>query len=96
MITDIYIMATTNGEHGPDSNHYRGTAVDISRINGQKMILMGLNNQIEKLQEVMDDFPNVRENFGPHFKHKYSVESGTWNYSHPVGGHQDHIHFSVR
>lgn len=95
-ITDIYIMATTNGRHSSTSNHARGTAIDISRINGQKMILVGSNNQIEELQIAMDAFPNVRENFGPYFKHKYSVESDTWNYSHPVGGHQDHIHFSVR
>lgn len=95
-ITDIYIMATTNGRHSSTSNHARGTAIDIIRINGQKMILIGSNNQIRELQDAFDDFPNVRENFGPYFKHKYSVESDTWNYSHPIGGHQDHIHFSVR
>jgi hypothetical protein len=42
-----------------NSNHTRGTAVDISRINGQKMFLIGPNDQIKKLQEAMDDFPNV-------------------------------------
>jgi hypothetical protein len=78
-----------------NSNHTRGTAVDISRINGQKMFLIGPNDQIKKLQEAMDDFPNVRENFGPHFKHKYSAETDSWNYNYPIGGHKDHIHFSV-
>jgi len=96
-ITTIHIFATTNGEHGsPNSNHYKGTAVDISRINGVKMAVSGLTQQIIELQEAMDNFPNIRENFGPHFKHKYSVETGTWNFNHNVGGHQDHIHFSVR
>lgn len=38
----------------------------------------------------------IRENFGPHFKHKYDINSNTWNYNHPIGGHQDHIHISVR
>ena len=95
-ITSIHIFATTNGGHGPRSNHFNGTALDISRINGNKMILSGVTQQIIKLQEAMDSFPNVRENFGPHFKHKYSVESNSWNFSHPIDGHQDHIHFSVR
>lgn len=44
----------------------------------------------------MDNFPNVRENFGPHFKHKYYIGSDTWDMSYDVGGHQDHIHFFVR
>ncbi|MFC3416081.1 hypothetical protein [Algoriphagus hitonicola] len=95
-ITSIYIAATTNGTHGPGSNHYNGTAIDISRINGVKMSVSGITNQIIQLQIAMDNFPNVRENFGPHFKHKFSIETGKWNYSHPVGGHSDHIHFSVR
>lgn len=60
------------------------------------MIVSGLTQQITELQETMDDFPNVRENFGPHFKHKYSIENDTWNFNYNVGGHQDHIHFSVR
>jgi hypothetical protein len=95
-ITRIYVAATTNGGHSSTSNHYNGTAIDISRINGSKMALTGVTNQITQLQLAMDNFPNVRENFGPYFKHKYSSESNSWNYNHPVGGHNDHIHFSVR
>lgn len=96
-ITNIYIMATTNG-HGTTgtSNHLKATAVDISRINGQKMALTGLTEQIKELQKAMDNYDHVRENFGPSFKHKYSMESDSWNYNHPVKGHKDHIHFSVR
>jgi hypothetical protein len=95
-ILKIYVAATTNGGHGSTSNHYNGTAIDISRINGAKMALTGVTNQITQLQIAMDDFPNVRENFGPSFKHKFSIESNNWNYNHPVKGHGDHIHFSVR
>jgi len=95
-ITRIYVAATTNGQHGSTSNHYNGTAIDISRINGSKMASTGVTKQITQLQLAIDDFPNVRENFGPYFKHKYSTESDSWNYNHPVGGHVDHIHFSVR
>ena len=95
-INSIYIMATTNGKHGSTSNHPKGTAVDISRINGKKMILTGLNNQIIELQKAFDNFDYIRENFGPYFKHKYEKASNTWNYYHPVGGHKDHIHVSIR
>lgn len=95
-ITEIYIMATTNGDHSDNSNHYNGTAVDISRINGNKMALSGVTDQIIELQEAFDNYQYVRENFGPHFKHKYSIETDSWNYNHPVGGHTSHIHFSSK
>lgn len=94
-ITSINIYATTNGVHAPP-NHDTGTAVDINRINGIRMAESGLTNQIKELQKAFDKFQYIRENFGPYFKHKYSVELGTWNYNYPVGGHKDHIHISVR
>jgi len=95
-ITDIYIMATTNGGHSSTSNHSRGSAIDISRINGQKMLVSGTTEQIVQLQIAFDNYQYIRENFGPHFKHKYSVETNTWDYNYPVGGHKDHIHISTR
>jgi len=95
-ITSIHIMATSNGAHSPTSNHANGTAVDISRINGVKMVTSGVTNQIEKLQEAFDQFQYIRENFGPSFKHKYFIESNSWNYNFNVGGHKDHIHISIR
>lgn len=33
-IKQLYISTTTNGEHSTYSNHYSGTAIDISEING--------------------------------------------------------------
>lgn len=95
-ITNIHIAATTNGQHSPTSNHTNGTAIDISRINGKKMAITGITDQIIELQKALDNFQYVRENFGPHFKHKYYKNTNTWNYNYPVGGHRDHIHFSVR
>lgn len=96
-ITSIYISATTNG-HGTTgpSNHLKATAVDISRLNGNKMALTGVTPQIIELQKAMDNYEYIRENFGPYFKHKYSIESDSWNYNHPVSGHKDHIHFSIK
>ncbi len=60
------------------------------------MIMTGVTNQIIELQKSFDNFTHIRENFGPYFKHKYDLYSQTWNYNHPVGGHKDHIHISVR
>ena len=54
------------------------------------------NLATEITQNAMDNFQYIRENFGPHFKHKYSIETNTWNYNHPVSGHKDHIHIAVR
>jgi len=88
-ITDIYIKATTNGAHAPTSNHYLGLAVDISRINGQYVQNLGGSNPlVQQLQIALDNVPNSRENFGPAFQHKLGTD-------HYVGGHTDHIHFSV-
>ena len=99
-ITSIYIMATTNGKHSSLSNHYKSTAVDISRINGRKMALTGVTNQIIKVQEAFDNFQYIRENFGPYFKHKFSVEDpvgSQWDYNYTrAGDHSHHIHISTR
>ncbi len=95
-ITSIYVSATTNGKHSATSNHPSGLAIDISRINGKKMALTGVTNQIKELQKAFDSFQYIRENFGPFFKHKYDLNTGRWNLNHSVGGHKDHIHISVR
>ena len=94
-ITSIYIMATTNGTHSATSNHSRGTAVDVSRINDVKIINLGANSQVKALQNAFDDYQNIRENFGPYFKHK-TFPNGIVNLNWPIGGHQDHIHVSVQ
>ena len=96
-ITSINIYATTNG-HGTtgDSNHLKATAIDINSINGNRMTVTGLTPQITELQKAFDNYQYIRENFGPYLKHKYSVESNTWNLNYPVSGHTDHIHISVR
>ncbi|TYA52258.1 hypothetical protein [Formosa maritima] len=95
-INEVNIYCTTNGNHSTTSNHYNGTAVDINSINRQRMALTGVTNQIIQLQEGFDNYQYIRENFGPHFKHKYDIYSNTWNHNYPVGGHGDHIHISVR
>lgn len=88
-ITSIYIMATTNGEHTtPQSNHFRGLAVDISRINDIPIIVLGANNLVTALQQAIEQTTNRRENFGPALKLKLGQP---WS----IGGHDNHIHFSI-
>lgn len=94
-ITSIHIAATTNGEHAAESNHKKGTAVDISKINGTRLIHLGPNSQVTALQNGFQSFHNIRENFGPVFKFK-TFSNGNVHSNWPVGGHKDHIHISVQ
>ena len=88
-IHQIYIKATTNGIHGPESNHFRKLALDISKINGSSVLALGPNNPlVVALQNAFENVPNRRENFGPAFERK-------WGQPWPVGDHEDHLHFSV-
>lgn len=75
------------------SRHNTGQAVDISRINGKK-IINGFPSDpqvraiVTALQQKFESFPQRRENFGPAFKKKLGQPF-------QVAGHQDHIHYSV-
>lgn len=127
-IRSIKIMCTKNGKHSDCSNHFHGEAVDISAIDGVKLIFMKyslmknlsdseqvkLHNELKDLnlewdllyeriltlQIWMERYPSRRENFGPIFKTKFSTEitnaSERFDFDYEIGGHQDHIHFSVR
>lgn len=52
------------------------------------MINSGITPEIVSLQQSLENLSNIRENFGPSFKHKNGLP---WT----VPGHQDHIHFSI-
>lgn len=96
-INAINIYATTNGIHGDNSNHYKSQAVDINSINGKRMFITGLTNQIKELQKALDNFKYVRENYGPYFKHKYYIAKDIWDLNKKgVGDHSTHIHFAIR
>ncbi|MFZ6665753.1 hypothetical protein [Peijinzhouia sedimentorum] len=88
-INRIYIKATTNGVHGQNSNHYRGLAIDLSRINNEYIMNLGANSQVAALQLALETFPFIRENFGPFLKNKLNAPFNQ------VQDHQTHIHFSV-
>jgi hypothetical protein len=88
----IYVSATTNGAH-ESPRHASGQAIDMSRINGQ-LISVGYSSDpavkaiVDALQDQADAQAGIRENFGPHLKHKHGSAWG-------VSGHADHIHWSV-
>lgn len=68
-IVTIYIEATTNGHHVKvTSNHFKGLALDISRINGVPLIVQGASKYVKALQNAFDCLPNIREKFWPLFQ----------------------------
>lgn len=52
-------------------------------------LALGPNNHLVVTQQnAFENVPNRRENFGPAFERK-------WGQPWPVGGHDNHLHFSV-
>lgn len=94
-ITEIHISSSTNGSHAFGSNHYFGTAIDISRINNRRLINIGLNKQVIELQRAFSALDNVRENYGPYIKQKVRL-NGVPDANSYVSGHRNHIHFSIQ
>jgi hypothetical protein len=91
-LTSIYIASASDSHIFP-SRHAQGKAVDISRINGTKIILGYPGTKFVKLivdaiQTTFESYSGRRENFGPFLKKK----NGS---TYSVSGHLDHIHLSV-
>jgi hypothetical protein len=92
---DRIYVSSANDQHQPPSRHMQGAgkAVDISRINGQKMILAypgdaSVKAIVDAIQTELESYAHRRENFGPAMKKKLGAD-------YAIGGHADHIHFSV-
>lgn len=91
-LTKIYISSASDSHLLP-SRHAQSKGVDISRIDGTK-IVMGYPSDahvkaiVDAIQTTFESYTHRRENYGPMFKKKSGV-------AHAVGGHQDHIHLSV-
>jgi len=91
-LSKIYI-SSANDSHTLPSRHMQSKAVDISRINGTKMVLgypQGgtIKAIVDAIQNEFEGFSSKRENFGPHIKKKLGKDK-------TVSGHADHIHLSV-
>ena len=91
-LNKIFVSSASDSHKSP-SRHTQKKAVDISRINGTKIVVGYPSNAtlkaiVDALQDTFETFSKRRENFGPHLKLKLGLP-------HQVDGHADHIHFSV-
>lgn len=91
-LSTIYI-SSANDKHVLPSRHMQRKAVDISRINGIKIVIGysqvdAITAIVDAIQGSFENYHAKRENFGPQLKKKLGV---VW----PVSGHNDHIHLSV-
>jgi hypothetical protein len=90
---DSIFVSSARRQNPNNSRHNTGRAVDISRINGVRM-LGGFNTNphvkaiVTAIQETFESFHERRENFGPAMKKKLGQPF-------QVAGHKDHIHLSV-
>ena len=92
VLSTIYI-SSANDKHVLPSRHMQRKAVDISRINGIKIVIGysqvgAVRAIVDAIQDAFEKYHAKRENFGPHRKKKLGL---VW----PVSGHNDHIHLSV-
>jgi hypothetical protein len=92
VLTKIYVSSAFDS-HTMPSRHMQQKAVDISRINGTKIVIGypqgGATKAIvDAIQDSFESFAFRRENFGPHIKKKLGQNK-------TVAGHDDHIHLSV-
>ena len=94
VLSKIYISSAHDSHQFP-SRHVQGDgkAVDISRINGNKMSTHYTSDPTVKaitdaMQNEFENYAHRRENFGPLFKKKLGNP-------YTVSGHGDHIHISV-
>lgn len=88
----LYVSSAYDS-HVMPSRHMQHKAVDISRINGTKIVLgyPGVAETkaiVEAIQDEFESYSTRRENFGPYLKRKHGQD---WT----VSGHDDHIHLSV-
>jgi hypothetical protein len=91
-LLSLYIASASDSHIFP-SRHSMKKAVDISRINGTKIVLgypgnKSLKSIVDAIQTSFESYSGRRENFGPLLKRKKGKPF-------TVQGHNDHIHFSV-
>lgn len=96
-VKSVNINSTTGGHAGTTSRHNSGKAVDINRINGQRVDSATGSAVAGNLQGVAAQQSNIRENFGPAYTVK-TVSPGsqpvTINNAALTRSHQNHVHLS--
>lgn len=94
-VESVNINSTTGGVHEEGSNHYKGRAVDINRVNGEKVSMS--NQDAKNLQTVARSESATRENFGPSIMEKNAVAGGkttTITDKAMTQAHKNHLHIS--
>ena len=92
-IVQSLVISSANDSHAWPSRHVQQKAVDISRINGR--FIAGSYGKdpaitaiVQRMQQEFERVAGRRENFGPYLKLKHGKP-------YRVGGHGDHMHFSI-
>lgn len=99
-ITSVNISCTTNGRHAPGSAHYDGRAVDISRINGDRLDRPtdpATRKRTEVLQKVIEEKQKegkVIQNFGP-VSQSITIQKKPVEVSGQASSHENHIHIAI-
>lgn len=100
-VTSVNISCTTNGAHAEGSAHYDGRAVDISRINGDRLdhpTDPATRERAKVIQEVVEEKQRegkVVENFGPDRNNKVGKDGALEAQKQTIiATHKDHIHIS--
>jgi hypothetical protein len=94
-VDSVNINSTTGGAHAKDSNHPKGKAVDINKVNGTSVKSQGASTAVSALQQAFGAEPNSRENFGPASQtKKLSSQAPAVAKPSVAAQHQDHIHES--
>jgi len=97
-VDSINISATTNGQHAPNSNHYNGTAVDINKVNGEKVINAGKDpsvaSDVRSIQNTANNPKNgvAHENYGPAGLYK---DGKQFTNQKLQSQHENHIHITI-
>jgi hypothetical protein len=97
-VNSINISATTNGEHAPTSNHYNGTAVDINKVNGERVANAAndakVASDVRSLQNAANNPQNgvAHENYGPAglFKDGQQITNPKLQ-----SEHENHVHITI-
>jgi RHS repeat-associated protein len=97
------INSTTGGKHDANSNHPKGGAVDIDKVNGQTANASNPGSQA--IQNAAAQQPMIRENFGPTRTEKTITvrDPATGKFVKKTiqkptvaSGHRNHIHIGGR
>jgi hypothetical protein len=99
VVESINISATTNGKHdSPKSNHYNGTAVDINKVNGERVINAGKHPSVAADVRALQNAANnptvgvAHENYGPAGLYKDGKPIANQNLQ---SEHENHIYITI-